>query len=397
MRRLRILSISTNYPYPEEPIRGGFVRKRLQAIAKDADVLMVSPVPALDYSHPRRRVLSGWGVPLWRTDELIRVWYPRWLYPPFGTPINSGTLFLHIWPKVAQLHRENPFNLIDAHFGFPEGVAAAFLARRLHLPLVVTLRGHEPVVAKHWSHRQALRWALHKATRVLSVSEELRQFALNLGVPPGRTQTVSNGVDISIFRFRNRDEIRAKLGLSREAKIIASVGSLTPRKGHHRVIRSLAELHRRGIPAELLIVGGETTTPGFEQQLRQLATSSGLSSQVHFTGPLLAETVSEMMNASDLLCLASDWEGCANVVVEALACGTPVIASAVGHNPYLIRQGLDGIMFPQGDDSALTQSLAAALAQDWDRPAIASRGQCRSWDDVAAEVHRVFQQVAVPR
>lgn len=396
MRRLRILSISTNYPYPAEPIRGVFVRKRLQAIAKDAEVLMVSPVPALDYSHPQRQLLAGWHVPLWRTDELIQVWYPRWLYPPLGTPINSVTLFLHIWPKLAQLHRQNPFDLIDAHFGFPEGVAAALVARRLRLPLIVTLRGHEPVIANHWSHRRALRWALHSAMRVLSVSEELRQFALSLGVPTERTQPIPNGVDTSIFRFRNRDEMRFKFGLSPTARMIASVGSLTPRKGHHRVIGSLAALHRQGIPAELLIVGGETTVAGYGQQLRQLADQLGVSSQVRFTGALPAESVSEIMNSADLLCLASDWEGCPNVVVEALACGTPVIASAVGHNPYLIQQGIDGLMFPQGNDPALTQSLEAGLMQTWDRPAIAARGQRRSWDDVAAEVHRVFQQVAAP-
>lgn len=395
LRSLRILSLSTNYPNPLQPDLGLFVRRRLQAIAKHHQITMVSPLPAFDYSHPQRKFLAGWkNIQHWQ-DESIQVWNPRWLYPPFGTPLNSVTLFLRIASQIQFWHQQQPFDLIDAHFGFPEGIAAAMLARKLNLPFTITQRGHEPIVAQRSWSQSRLSWALCSADHVISVSDELTRFAMDLGVSSSQATTVSNGVNSDIFYRSSALHVRTRLGIPYDARLILSVGYLVPRKGHQRVIHALKELYQMQshTNTHLVIVGGESTSPGFARILQDEVSRSGLNQFVHFCPPLSQEGVAEMMNAADVLCLASDWEGCPNVVVEAMACGTPVVASGVGQNPQLIQVGVNGFLFPLKEPGKLAERLHAALQMKWDRSFIAEQGQRRTWDVVAEEVNGIFQQI----
>lgn len=356
---------------------------------------MVSPVPLIDYSHPRKEFFFSQRIsPHWQ-DERIRVWNPRWFYPPFGTPINSAALFLRILPQVLLWHRERPFDLIDAHFGFPEGIAAAILAKALRIPFVITLRGHEPLVARRAGSRSCLSWAMRSARQVISVSDELTAFAVAHGVEATRAITISNGVDSQVFYHRPENDVRKQLGILFNAPLILCVGYLVPRKGHQRVIQAVGKLHRENPDQNihLVIVGGESTHPGFSEELRREVGDTGLGENAHFAGAQSPSVVAEMMNAADVFCLASDWEGCPNVVVEALACGVPVVTSNVGQNPYLIQSGVNGFLFSLDDPEALAGLLKRALGHNWDRRSISENGQRRTWEIVADEVSQILQEV----
>ncbi len=323
------------------------------------------------------------------------MWNPLWWYPPLGTPINSWTLYQRILQQISRWHQQQPFDLIDAHFGFPEGIAAAMLARKLNIPFVITQRGHEPLVAERKTGNAALRWALKSASHVISVSDELTEFAITMGVSPDQTTTVTNGVNANIFRQYPKSETRNKVGISPEAFMILSVGYLVPRKGHLRVIQALNRVIHQNPEKEiqLVIVGGESTHGGYTATLRRTVKKLGLEKNVQFLAPLPETEIAKLMSDGDVLCLASDWEGCPNVVVEALACGTPVVASHVGQIPTLIQEGVNGYTFAPASLDEFTEKLSLTIAQVWDRDEIARRGQFRTWDIVAKEVGHVFQKV----
>jgi glycosyltransferase involved in cell wall biosynthesis len=315
------------------------------------------------------------------------------MYPPFGTPINILCLFLAVLREARRIDKVSPFDIIDAHFGYPDGVAAALLAGALKKEFVVTLRGSEPVFATSWMRRKRLVWALHRAACVISVSDRLREFATRLGVPPSRTRTIGNGVNANQFYPRDRIHCRVKHKLPQSAKVILSAGALLEAKGHHHVVRALSHLVRHRIDAHLVIAGSETRGgPGFERSLRQVVKEAEMDSRVHFTGWVAPDTLAEFMSAADVFCLASDSEGWPNVVHEAASCGTPVVVTDVGSIPQMIPSEALGIIVPVGDQRKLQDALHVALTREWDRRAIAAWAQSRSWAHVAGEVVDVMRE-----
>src|SRR6516164_3723509 len=184
---MKILSLSSVYPNPDEPGLGLFVRSRLEHVARSAEVKVIAPLPILDYSNPQRKIYRPREFPAVRWDGDVEVFHPRWLYPPLGTPLNVACLFGRLFPLLRRLRRTWPFDLIDAHFCYPEGVTAALLAEVFHVPFTITLRGSETIFDAYRFRRLAMRYALRCASGVMAVSANLRQFAISRGAAPGNT------------------------------------------------------------------------------------------------------------------------------------------------------------------------------------------------------------------
>jgi glycosyltransferase involved in cell wall biosynthesis len=239
-------------------------------------------------------------------------------------------------------------------------------------------------------------WALRRAARVIAVSERLRQFAVGLGVDPGRTATVPNGVDATVFHARNRIEIRERLGVASGKKMVLSAGNLVQEKGHHRALLAVETLRRSGIDAELFIAGGPGREGGarYAEELHAIAATPELSGHVRFLGLVEPPSLAEYMCAADVFCLASYREGWPNVVHESLACGTPVVGTDVGAVPDLVPSEVYGYVVPRDDQAALTKALEAALTREWDRSAISSWAGSRTWDHVAREVLAEIESIA---
>jgi glycosyltransferase involved in cell wall biosynthesis len=168
--------------------------------------------------------------------------------------------------------------------------------------------------------------------------------------------------------------------------MLLSAGHLLEGKGHHLVIRAVATLRKKGVEVELWIGGGPGRGARYEGKLHELVRELAVEPYIHFLGHVPAEVLAEYMSAADVFCLASSSEGWPNVVNEALACGTPVVASDVGAVPDLIPSPEYGAVVPTGDEDALESALLSALLTSWDRRAIAAWGQSRSWEQVANEV-----------
>ncbi len=392
---IRILSICTVFPNANEPLLGTFVNSRLQALADLMEPVVLAPVAALDYSNPQRRILSNWKLPSARIEGKLQVFHPKWFYPPGGGFLNPVFLASALRPLASRLHAQYRFSLIDAHFGFPEGIASATLARSLHLPYAVTLRGNETSHAQNPRIRSRIAETLRGADRVICVSDSLRRFALSLGAPPGRLRTIPIGIDDSIFHPRDRAACRARHQLPTDARIILSAGYLIERKGHHRLVSALSEMPRQFDDAIVVIVGAPGREGQAEGTIRSMIAKMGLGNRVRMLGHVPPATLAELMSAADVFCLASSREGWPNVLNEAMACGAPVVSTDVGGAHELVRSNDLGTIVPVDDPLALRLALQEALDARSDRERIARWASGRSWSQVAREIFDEYRSVAV--
>jgi glycosyltransferase involved in cell wall biosynthesis len=391
---LRILSLSCTYPNAAQPNLGVFVQERLRRLAGRAAVKIVAPVPWIEFGNPARRGLL-------RIDRLagsrngLDVFRPRWFYPPLGGALNAVFLFAQTLGLVRKIRRDFPFEILDAHFGYPDGITACLITRVLRSPYAITLRGNETMHARFFFRRLALRWAIRRADCVVTVSERLRDFAIQeCGAPPGKVRTIPNGVDTSLFRPRDRQAARERFGIPPAAPLILSAGYLIERKGHHRVLQALHRLRRQGADVHLAIAGGPGAEGHFAPTLHRLVEELNLQDCVHFTGQLAPAGLAELMSAADVFCLASTREGWPNVVHESLACGTPAVSTDVGGVPDMLPSTAYGFVVPVNDQASLESALRRALSTQWDRAAIAAWGQSRSWEHVAEEVLHMLTYAA---
>lgn len=386
MLRPKVLSFTTVFPRTGDEQHGLFVRARLVAAARLADIEVMAPVAVVEYGNPGRRVPPLTLIPEQRMDSGLRIHHPRWFYPPLAKPEAPWWLHQCTRTAVRAVRTLFPFELIDAHWGHPEGGAAARLARESNVPFTVTLRGNEPEHAQDAGRRRAITAALRGAARVIAVSQPLAGFATSLGVQDRRVCVIPNGVDAGVFHPRDRDAARARLGMEAGALHLLSAGHLIELKGHHRLIEAAAQLRAEGVDARVWIAGGPGRHGGFASAIHATAARTGMTPWVRFLGLLPPEEMAAAMSACDFFCLASSREGWPNAVNEALACGAPVVASRVGAVPEMLGPEGMGIIVESNAPEALAAGLRQASARQWDRAAIARHGQLRGWDQTAAEV-----------
>jgi len=384
--RLRILSFTTLFPNPAEPGRGSFVRSRLAEIAARTELLVVAPVNA----GRNPRVL---GVPFRRRDPAgFDVLHPRFaVLPGMLKQWDATLLFREVWPQVRGALGASPFDLVDAHYAFPDGAAGARVARELGVPFVLSVRGSDlEVIARDGARRAPIERALRDAGAVIAVSRSLERRALELGAAAERTHVVPNGVDIVRFRPLDRAASREALGIPLDERMILAVARLDPVKGLDLLAAAVAALlAREGMgAARARVVGDGPGRRAVEGAIRR----SGAGDAVRLEGARAPDALPLWYAASDVVCLLSHSEGCPNVVLEALACGRPVVATDVGGIPDLVQDGENGFLVRTREPGHVADRLAAALSRNWDSAAIAA-GARRSWDAVAQEQLGIYRKV----
>lgn len=330
---MRILSLATLFPNPVKPSFGVFVGNQMRAIVAggEVDLTMVSPIGVppwpLSRRHPYDKLRH---IPESSDFAGLQVHYPKFtLIPKIGGDSNPARIARAVLPLVRRLHAEQPFDLIDAQFFFPDGPAAALIARELGLPLTIKSRGAD---IHYWGQRPAalkqMQQAAHQAAGMLAVSNALRDDMVALGMPQERIGVHYTGLDHERFHPIERGAARAlvsampNLGIWSEGPLIVTPGSLIPRKGQRLVIEALARLP----DARLALAGaGEDEKP-----LRALADWLGVGDRVQFLGLVGHDLLPHVLCAADVLVLPSASEGLANVWVEGLACGTPIVIPDIG-------------------------------------------------------------------
>lgn len=386
---INALVFTTLYPNSEQPHHGIFVENRLRHLLSTGEVQarVVAPVPYFPWQNPRFGTYGAFArVPSREERHGVTIRHPRFpVIPKVGTSLSPLLLYLAM-RRFAASGALDPgaFDVIDAHYFYPDGVAAAMLARAWGKPLVVTARGTDVNLLPEYpmARRQILR-AAARADAVNTVCEALKHRLVELGVGADKITVLRNGVDLEAFRPADRAAARAKLGLSRPTLI--SVGHLIPRKGHDVAVRALAR-----IPEAELLIAGEGPE---RNRLEVLAGELGVHERVHLLGRVPHEELPELYSAADALVLASSREGWANVLLEAMACGTPVVASDVWGTAEVVRDPAAGTLVPERTPEAFAAAINRLLAEPPDRGATRAYAEGLGWDDTSKGQLRVFRSI----
>ena len=391
-----VVVLSSLFPSSVQPGAGLFIRERMFRVGAVLPLCVVSPTPWFPLQGLLRRWRPGFrpGAPRHEQPSGFDVWFPRFLSVP-GVMKRFDGLFMALGalPRLSRLKREGRLDAIDAHFGYPDGYAATLLGRWLKVPVTITLRGTEQRHAQDAVLAPRLKQALQRASEVFAVSQSLRQIALALGIAGDKVHVVGNGVDLHKFSPLPRDEARRALGLAPQAPVLVSVGGLVERKGFHRVIELLPALRQRWPGLTYLVVGGPSPEGDMGAELQRQVTALALDDAVRFLGPLPPERLREPLSAADLFVLATRNEGWANVFLEAMACGLPVVTTAVGGNAEVVCRAELGTVVPFGDAERLSQALSQALATRWDAAAIRRYAEANTWDQRVAVLVDHFRRL----
>lgn len=389
----RIVVFCSLYPSQVRPNAGVFIRERMSRVAEHCPLLVVSPVPWFPMQGLIRLVKPGYRPQPRRYEEQngISVYFPRFLaIPGLFRFLDGFMMALACLPLLLKLKKEFAYNLIDAHFAYPDGYAATWLGRWLDVPVTITLRGTEVPLSRISRLRACLLKALQHASKVFSVSESLKRHVVALGAQAEKIRVIGNGVDTGKFRAIDKIQARKRLGLPEDVPVLISVGGLVDRKGFHRVIEVLPGLLERYPGLVYLIVGGASPEGDNRAQLERQVAALGLTQCVRFLGAMASNELHVPLSAADVFVLATANEGWANVFLEAMACGLPVVTTDVGGNREVVADSSLGTIVPFGDAGALSAAIADALGRAWDRQAIIRYACENAWDRRIAQLREEF-------
>ena len=394
MTEPKLLVFSSLFPSHKRPNAGVFIRERMFRVARQIPVIVVSPVPwfpfqgVIRYWRPRFRPQPD----KYEEQDSVQVFFPRFLSIP-GVFKSWDGFFMAVGSLSTLLKLRKQFNIIDAHFAYPDGYAATLLGKWLKIPVTITLRGTEVPLSKISGRKTRLLTALKNATRVFSVSDSLKQHVVSLGAEGDKIRVIGNGIDIVKFYPLAKTVARAELNIPEDAKVLVSVGGLVDRKGFHRVIEVLPALVVRYPKLIYLIVGGDSPEGNIRERLEHQVKMLKLENNVRFLGAYPSERLKVPLSSADLFVLATANEGWANVFLEAMACGLPVITTEVGGNKEVVNDPRLGTVVPFGDSAALLAALLHGLERNWDRSLIIQYARENSWDTRVKILVEEFQRI----
>jgi glycosyltransferase involved in cell wall biosynthesis len=389
---MRALVFSSLYPNSMQTQFGLFVHRRVEALVRRGiEVRVVAPVPWVPppLRFGRWKLLADIAASE-RLGE-IRVTHPRYLHAPGpGMYVQAHNLLHGTLSHVKRLQREFDFDLIDAHYLYPDAVAATHIARKLGVPVAVTARGSDVnLLPRFATVRRQIAGCLRRADAVIGVSGALASAMQELGAPAERTFVIPNGIDRDRFQYGDPLQARQTLNLFSDETLLLSVGNLNELKGHALIIEAVHRLRQEGTRASLHIFGEGPERGALEALIQERQ----LQDHVTVHGNYPNERLGRWYQAASLFVLASSREGWPNVLNEALACGLPVVATNVGGVPEIITDGANGMLATERSIEGVQAAIQRGLHHSWDRGDLAQQAARRDWSDVAEQLATVFAKV----
>ncbi len=377
---MRIAVVTRYFPSSAEPWQGRSAYQTLRVLAGKSDLRVFYPnaqYPSM--LKPRSRGYDRLD-PSFSPPDVKASYHNFPALPMLSRPLNGWLAAHTLLPHV----RAFAPDLIFSCFLYPDGYAALKIARSLSVPVVVQSIGSDlnrigdPVSAR------LTRKVLREADSIVTVSRDLCATAISMGADPQATRAVVNGCDLSVFHPMDQMEARKQLGISPEAETVVYIGRMDVKKGLRELVEAAKLLHSGRPNLQVYLIGHGPDRLLIENAIR----ARNAAAYIHLLPACGFNDVAVWMTASDLITLPSYMEGCPNVVLEALACGRPVVATRVGGIPEILNNA-SGELVPPRDSSALAQAIGSVLDRSWVAETVSAQGG-RSWEAVASELLEIF-------
>jgi len=385
---MNILTITTLYPNEKQFRHGVFIETRLRHLVETGKIKakVIAPVPWFPFKSERFKQYSVYAdIPRVEQRNGLDIYHPRYLViPKIGMLMTPFFMAISIYREIKQLQKKQVFDLIDAHYFYPDGVAVALANKWLKIPFIISARGTDiNLIPEYRLPRKMILWAANKAQASVTVCKALKDSMVEMGAEEKKIYVYRNGVDLELFRLLDKQQCREKFQLSK--KTLVSVGHLIERKGHHLVIEAMQLLP----DYQLLIVGdGEE-----EKYLKTLVETLCLTEQVSFLGEKKQQDLTEIYNAADAMILASSREGWANVLLESMACGTPVVATDIWGTPEVVQSSDAGVLVKRTSES-IAQGVDNLFEHYPLRTNTRKYAEQFSWDSTTQGLLKLFKIVA---
>ena len=387
-RKLRLLTFTTLYPNAANPSHGIFVETRLRHLLASGEIesRVIAPVPWFPFRSARFGTYAVYAAaPHNEERHGIPIVHPRFLrLPKIGMTTAPFTLASAAIGAARRIIASYDFDVIDAHYFYPDGVAAIMLGRALGKPVVITARGTDiNLIPRYALPRRMILSASRRCDAIITVCTALKDALISLGADGSKIAVLRNGVDLDLFHPEDRATAQSSFGVTRFA--LASVGHLVERKGHDLVIGALPALP----DTELFIAGAGPEA----SRLQALARKLGVSDRVRFLGPLPQDRLRTLYTAIDGLVLASSREGWANVLLESMACGTPVVASNVWGTPEVVAAPEAGLLMGERSSAGIAEAVRRLRQSPPAREATRRYAERFSWRDTTGGQIELFSRV----
>lgn len=375
--------VTQYWPVREQPYRGHSAYQTIRRLVNTVDVEAFAPQAKYPKGLlPRHR-------PWAQTDNTfepadIRTTYFDYPAIPFLSRYVNGRACAH---NLEPLLRTSKPDLILNYWVYPDGYAAVKVAKNLNIPVITVAIGTDLNRRLKGIVKAYTRWTLQQSDLVVTVSHKLADRAVELGTPKHRVVPILNGCDTDIFKPVDKAMSRQRIGVDSEELSVLYVGRFDVLKGLLELVRACAQLAKTHPQLRLTMIGEGPAKDAIESIAREL----GFAERLRLIEPCPSSMVAQWMSAADVFALPSYAEGCPNVVVEALNCGTPVVATNVGGIPELVDRDRAVLVQPRSSE-ALKNGLETAFLRMWD-PLLIARRSRRSWDDKARELYHVCEEV----
>lgn len=374
--RMKLLVLTNLFPNAEERTRGIFIYQQLKALNRKHDIKVICPVAWHPFKHSIKTHKSEFGG--------IPVIYVRYFYTPKVLRSLYG-LFLTI--SIINHFRKTEkvrYDKIYAFWAYPDGFAAWALSRLYKIPLIISLRGSDiNVLTLYPLLRWQIRYILNKCEHVFAVSRELKEKTVAIGVLYNKITVIPNGVDNSIFYPSSKESARKIINCPLKELVLLYVGGLKDIKGVMILMEAIRIIATAGGSEMTLYLVGEGP---LRASIERFAEINNLKSWVKCVGGVRHERIAVWMNAADRFVLPSYHEGCPNVLLEALACNLPVVATNVGAVPDIVADFNAAVLVPPGDPAAMARAIQESFDKRWDLSAFETIKQKYTWDAVVDSV-----------
>jgi glycosyltransferase involved in cell wall biosynthesis len=384
----KILTFSTLFPNAAKPHHGIFTETTLRNQLASGDVVakVVAPIPWFPFSHEFFGEYSVFSkAPKSENRIGVDVFHPRYIAVPKMNMYVAPLSIAHCAkPVIGRLLDEGyDFDVIDAHYFYPDGVAAVLLGKYFRKPVIISALGTDiNIILQNRITRRMMLWAGDQSSSMITVCQALKTRMVQFGMDESKITPLRNGVDLDLFSPVDREKTREKLGMDRFT--LLSVGHLVAGKGHHHIIAALADL-----PDVSLMIAGSGPD---RKILEASAQKSGVAGRVTFLDAVPQQTLREYYGAADALVLASSREGWANVLLEAMACGTPVVASDVGGTAEVVCSHAAGVLMPSASPQNVVAGVRQLRTRYPDHAATRAYAEGFSWHETTHAQIRLFRQ-----